>query len=316
MELIDLRRMWGGYQASRVILTANELGLFDRLTGRRTAAAAARLIKTDVRATEILLDALAGLGLVKKGPAGYSNTPVANKYLVKGKPHYQGDILRHTAQVWKRWSHLDEVVRTGRPTPRDPKGLESFIMGMHNLSVLRSPELIKAIGIKGVRTMLDLGGGPGTHAINMSRKGIKATIFDMTPTIKIAKKVARREGVKGIKYLSGDFHKDDIGAGYDLILMSQIVHSNSPQDNAELVRKCTAALNPHGRIAVHEFPLDETRTSPPPSALFGINMLVATESGRCYTPSEIKDWLKAAGLKGIKQTALKETMLITARSGP
>lgn len=313
MDLMDLRRMWGGFQASRVIMTANELGVFERLVKPRTAAECARLIKCDSRGTEILLDALAGLGLIKKTKDRYRNTPVCGKYLVKGKPLYQGAILRHTAGMWKRWSTLDDVVRKGRPAPRSEGGFEDFIMGMHNLSISRSPEMLKAIGLRGVKKALDLGGGPGTHAINMSKKGIAATIFDLPETIAIAKKVARIEGAKGIRYLSGDFHGDHIGSGYDLILMSQIIHMNSPEENAELVKKCAGALNPGGVIAVHDFPLDETRTQPPFSALFSINMLVATEEGRCYKPSEIMGWLKAAGLKGMKQTKLSETMLITGR---
>jgi len=313
MELMDLRRMWGGFQASRVIMTANELGVFEKLTVQRTAAACGKLLKCDPRGTEILLDALAGLGLLKKTRDRYRNTPVCDKYLVKGKPMYQGDILRHTAHIYERWSRLDQVVRTGKPAPRSEGGFEAFIMGMHNLSISRSPEMLKAIGLRGVNTALDLGGGPGTHAINMARRGIKATIFDMPETIAIAKKVARKEGATGIKYIAGNFHYDDIGSGYDLILMSQILHSNSNDENARLVAKCAGALNSGGMIAVHEFPLDETRTQPPFSALFGINMLVATPGGRTYAPSEIKGWLKGAGLKGIRQTMLSETMLITGR---
>jgi len=313
MELNELRRMWGGFQASRVIMTANELGFFDKLTKARTAGECARILKCNSRGSEILLDALAGLGLVKKSSGKYRNTPVSDEYLVKGKPLYQGDILRHTAHIYERWGQLEQVVRTGKPTPRREGGFESFIMGMHNLSVLRSPELLGAIGLKGVKRALDLGGGPGTHAINMARRGIEATIFDMPETIAIAKKVARREGVKGIKYIKGNFHYDEIGSGYDLILMSQILHSNSSGENSRLVAKCAAVLNPGGRIAVHEFPLDESRTRPVSGALFSINMLVATSGGRTYAPSEIKGWLRAAGMKGVKQTMLKETMLITGK---
>ena len=313
MELMELRRMWGGFQASRVIMTANELGFFEKLVKPRTSPECARLLKCDPRGTEILLDALAGIGLMKKTRNMYRNTPVCNRYLVKGKPLYQGDILRHTAHIYERWGNLDQVVSTGKPAPRRDDGFEAFIMGMHNLSISRSPELLKAIGLRGVKTALDLGAGPGTHAINMSRKGIKATIFDMPETISIAKKVVRKEGAKGIRYIPGNFHYDDIGSGYDLILMSQVLHSNSPQECAALIKKCASVLNPGGTIAVHEFPLDETRTKPPVGALFAINMLVSTPGGRTFAPSEIKGWMKAAGLKGMKQTMLSETMLITGR---
>lgn len=313
MELQDLRRMWGGFQASQVIMSANELGVFERLTRQRTAVEVARLIKGQTRGTEILLDALAGIDLVTKSGKKYRNKPVCDKYLVKGRPMYQGDILAHTKHIYDRWARLGQVVRTGEPTPRPEGGFEAFIMGMHNLSISRSPELLRAIGLKGVKSMLDLGGGPGTHAINISKRGMQATIFDMPETIRIAKKVARKEGGKGLKYIAGDFHYDNIGKGYDLILMSQILHSNSHDENARLIAKCARALNPGGMIAVHEFPIDETLTAPPFSALFSINMLVATPGGRCYRPSEIKGWLREAGMRGVKKTMLQETMLVTGR---
>jgi ubiquinone/menaquinone biosynthesis C-methylase UbiE len=211
--------------------------------------------------------------------------------------------------MWENFSVLDEVVRTGRPARRGFDH-ESFIMGMHNLAVLRAESLIRATGLKGVKTMLDLGGGPGTNAIAMTKQGVKVAVFDRPETIKIAKKVARREGVKGIRFIEGDFHVDSIGSEYDLILLSQIFHAFSPEENIALLRKCKKALNRGGRVAVQEFPINETRTAPPHSALFSVNMLVGTDKGRCYSPKEMKQWLEETGFKNIKVKHLPETVLI------
>ncbi|MFZ2196757.1 MAG: methyltransferase, partial [Thermodesulfovibrionales bacterium] len=263
-----------------------------------------------LRATEILLDALAGIGLLSKNRAGkYRNATVSNNYLVRGARLYQGDIIKHASIMWQNFSALDEVLSTGRPARRGFDH-ESFIMGMHNLTLLRTESLIKAVGLKGVKTMLDVGGGPGTNAIAFAKKGVKSTIFDLPETIKIAKKVVRQERVKGIGFIAGDFHVDDIGAGYDLILVSQIVHAFSEDENAALLKKCWAALNPGGRVAVQEFPINDARTAPPHSALFSVNMLVGTENGRCYSPKEIKHWLAKAGFWRVIIKNLPETVLI------
>jgi SAM-dependent methyltransferase len=280
-DLAGLRKLYLGFTSSRVILTANNLGIFENLKKVSSATRIARKLKIDPRATEILLDALTGIGLIMKGRDGrYRNTPVSNCYLVKGTSLYQGDIIKHASTMWQNFSVLDEVVRTGHPARRGFDH-ESFIMGMHNLTVLRTESLIKAIGLKNVKTMLDLGGGPGTNAIAMTKKGVKAVVFDLPGTIKIAKKVARREGVKGIRFIEGDFHADSIGSGYDLILLSQIFHAFSAEENIALLHKCKKAVNPGGRVVVQEFPINDLRTSPPHSALFSVNMLVGTEKGRC-----------------------------------
>ena len=311
-DLVGLRRQYLGFVSSRVILTAVNLGIFDSLKKAISAAELSRKLKTDPRATGILLDALTAIGLVIKSREGkYRNSPLSNRYLIKGLRLYQGDIIKHASTMWENFSALDEVVKTGRPARRGFDH-ESFIMGMHNLTVLRSEGLIKAVGLKGVGTMLDLGGGPGTNAIAMAKKGVRATVFDLPETIKIARNVARKEGAK-IDFKSGDFHRDDIGSGYDLILVSQIVHAFSASENMALLHKCRAALNPGGRVVVHEFPIDETMTSPPQSALFSVNMLVGTEKGRCYSPNEIKRWLTDTGFKNITVKHLQDTVIIMGK---
>ena len=311
-DLVGLRRQYLGFVSSRVILTAVNLGIFDSLKKAISAAELSRKLKTDPRATGILLDALTAIGLVIKSREGkYRNSPLSNRYLIKGLRLYQGDIIKHASTMWENFSALDEVVKTGRPARRGFDH-ESFIMGMHNLTVLRSEGLIKAVGLKGVGTMLDLGGGPGTNAIAMAKKGVRATVFDLPETIKIARNVAHKEGAK-IAFQSGDFHRDDIGSGYDLILVSQIVHAFSASENMALLHKCRAALNPGGRVVVHEFPIDETMTSPPQSALFSVNMLVGTEKGRCYSPNEIKRWLTDTGFKNITVKHLQDTVIIMGK---
>ena len=205
-DLAGLRKLYLGFVSSRVILTANNLGIFEHLKKASSAAEITKKLKIDPRATEILLDALTGIGLLQKGMDGrYRNASVSNRYLMKGARLYQGDIVRHASTMWENFSALDEVVRTGRPARRGFDH-EAFILGMHNLAVLRTDSLINALGLKGVQSMLDLGGGPGTNAIAMAKQGVKATVFDRPETIGIAKKVALREGVKGIRFIAGDFH--------------------------------------------------------------------------------------------------------------
>jgi ubiquinone/menaquinone biosynthesis C-methylase UbiE/DNA-binding transcriptional ArsR family regulator len=309
-DLAGLRKLYLGFVSSRVILTANNLKIFENLKKASSAAEIAEKLNIDPRATEIVLDALTGIGLVRKSRTGrYRNTPESNRYLVKGARLYQGDIIKHASTMWQNFSALDDVVRTGRPARRGFDH-ESFIMGMHNLTVFRTESLAKALGLKGIKTMLDLGGGPGTNAIAMAKKGIQSTVFDLPETINIAKKVARREGVKGIRFIAGDFHVDSIGSGYDLILLSQIFHAFSEEENIALLRKCNTAVNPKGKVVVQEFPISDNRTAPPHSALFSVNMLVGTERGRCYSPKEMKRWLAGTGFKNIGIKYLPETVLI------
>lgn len=306
----ELQRLWGDFRASRVLLTANNYRIFDYLIKPQTARAISKKLNIDLRATEILLDALTGLGLVRKQRGNYKNAQLSSRFLVSGKPYYQGDIIRHADNLWKNWSGLDEVVKTGRPH-RVARDLNAFILGMHNLALLKVKEVIKMIGLKGVKKAIDLGGGPGTYSIEMAKKGVSVTLFDFPETIEIAKKIVEKEKVKGINFIGGDFVIDDIGNGYDLIFISQIVHAYSAMDNLQILKKCKKALNNGGRIVIQEFYISKDRTRPAQGALFSVNMLIGTEGGRCYSPDEIKGWLLKTGLKDIKEMHTDDRVLIS-----
>jgi hypothetical protein len=64
-----------------------------------------------------------------------------------------------------------------------------------------------------------------------------------------------------------------------------------------LIEKAWRALNPGGQLMVHEFLLDEEKTSPMNAALFAVHMLVMTEGGRSYSGSEIAGWMAEQGFE-------------------
>jgi ubiquinone/menaquinone biosynthesis C-methylase UbiE len=311
-EVMGLRMLWGGYWPARVLITASNLRIFDHLKTSKTAAEIAGMIKSDARATEILLDAVAGLGLIKKSSNKYRNTSAANRLLVSGMPYYQGDILRHADNLWDNWSHLDEIVRNGLPSLKSFE-TDAFIRGMHNIASLKAPEVIKNIGLKGVKKALDLGGGPGTYSIEMAKKVKSVTLFDRPETVTIAKDVIGKTRLKNISFIEGDFLTDSIGDGYDLIFISQILHSFSETKNLGIIKKSYDALTPGGLIVIQEHLLEQDRTRPVSGSLFSVNMLVNTHGGRSYSAQEIKRWLSSTGFKKVKHRVKEDSNLVFGR---
>jgi len=304
MDVKELGKIWGGFMASRVLLTANHYRVFDLLEKPKAADRLAASLKTDSRATAILLDALTGLGLLKKSGGQYRNAQAASRHLVAGRDGYVGDIISHAENLWENWSALNEVMLTGLPARR-AHDHQSFINGMHNIALTRVKDTMKALDLSGARTALDLGGGPGTYAVALARRGLDVTLFDLPETMRIARANARKGGVS-LRFKKGDFISDDIGKGYDLVFISQIFHAYPEDENLALLEKCHTALNPGGRVAVQEVDISEDMTQPPRSALFAVNMLVNTPGGRCFSPAEIKQWLRKTGFSNITQAPIGE----------
>jgi len=320
---IAIRELATAFQASRIFLTAYELRLFTVLgRGFRSSASVARSLHTDPRATDRLLNALCAIGLVVKEGNRFANSPAAAGYLREGEPGYMAGFL-HTNSLWDTWSTLTTAVRQGKAVRRpgtNDRGaawLGAFIAAMHDRAVKHAPGLVAMIGLEGVGKIMDVGGGSAAFSMAFLRakKDLTVVLFDLPNVVPLARRYVRREGLTGrMSYISGDYLRDDLGAGYDLVFLSAILHSNSPAENRRLLKKCAAGLNPGGRVVVVDFIMDDDRVSPAHGAFFALNMLVGTDAGDTYTESEIRSWMKEAGLGTTARTDTPfGTSMITGR---
>ena len=147
-------------------------------------------------------------------------------------------------------------------------------------------------------------GGSGAFAVAFVRakRGVTATVFDLPDVLPLTERYVSAEGLlERIDLVAGDYTSDELPRGYDLVFLSAIIHSNSPDQNRKLLRNCARALNPKGSLVVQDFIMDENQTNPPAGAFFALNMLVGTAAGDTYRESEIRDWMKEAGLSDINK---------------
>jgi SAM-dependent methyltransferase len=163
---------------------------------------------------------------------------------------------------------------------------------------------VKLLDFRGVRRVLDVGGGSGAYSMAFVRtkKGIHATVFDLPNVVPLAIRYIESEKlVERISTVAGDYEVDSLGSGFDLVFLSAIIHSNSVDINRQLVKKAYDALNPNGQLVIQDHIMDEDRTAPLAGALFSLNMLVGTQAGDTFTESEIRSWMDEAGFKKIRR---------------
>ncbi len=308
------------FQRSRILLSAYELSIFTSVGDGKTSKAVAKALKTDPRATDRLMNALCAMGYLEKNGDKFSNAPLAANFLVEGKPGYMAGLM-HSVHLWDTWSGLTSAVRAGKPAAnkkiggRGDKWLEGFIAAMHERAYKTAPEVVKLIDMKGVSKVLDVGGGSAAYSMAFVKAGksVTATVFDLPEVVPITRGYIEKEGLcDKIDTMSGDYHSDKFGKGYDLIFLSAIVHINSFAENMKLINRCAKALNKNGLLVVQDFVVSEDRTNPPMAAFFALNMLVGTERGDTYTESEIGDWMSKAGLADIVRvdTPFKTSLVI------
>jgi hypothetical protein len=320
--VLRLMRMVWGFRESAIILVANDLDLFSHLAlGSCTVADLAPKLQVDARRLRIVMDALVAMGLLNKEGNFYRNQELAQAYLVKGNPDYRGEFLKHLHLQSKLWSDLAENLRTGRMsaqvhrlTEEDRQFHQAFIWGMDNMGKERAERISQVLDLGGVHRMLDLGGGAATYSIAFSRRNpkLRSMVLDLPLALAVARENVELNGLKErIDTLEGSYWEVDFGTGYDLMWISQIIHSLSETQGMQLIRKAAAALEPQGRLIVHDSLLTEDHTSPYFAALFSVYMLAVTEQGRCYTVNEVEGWLNEAGLIEVHDiTVDAESMMV------
>ena len=177
-------------------------------------------------------------------------------------------------------------------------------MGMFNMAMNMAPRIVPLIDLSGRSHLLDLGGGPGTYAIHFCRANpeLAATVFDLPTTQPFAEKTIDGFDLSDrIAFRGGNFLEDDIGSGYDVAWLSHILHGEGPDDCRRILDKTARALIAGGLVIIHEFILDDTMDSPLFPALFSLNMLLGTSSGRAYSESQLQHMLAEAGAKQVRR---------------
>jgi ubiquinone/menaquinone biosynthesis C-methylase UbiE/predicted transcriptional regulator len=295
-EINNILEIAYGFQKSRVLLTAHELNIFSILGDiSKSAKEVSEEIPANKDAVERLLNALVGMGIIDKERNRYSNTRTGYSLLIRDNPNYMA-CLDHISNLSKSWSDLTEAVREGKPagidgsTIRSEEDLNKFISAMNWRAAKIAPELVKMLNLRNVETVIDIGCGSGALGMEMLKvnPNIELTLFDYPEVMKIANKHVERKSLTGIvKSLEGDLLNDNIGSGYDLVLMSQVLHAYSIWDNLTILNKVFSAMNHGGTLVVHEYILDENRITPEYNALFSLNMLIHTSGGNVMTENDL-----------------------------
>ncbi|TVS17077.1 MAG: methyltransferase domain-containing protein [Planctomycetaceae bacterium] len=316
-----------GFQIPCVLAAAADLDLFQLLAATpRSARATAEQLGADVKAVTVLLDALAAIGVLVKSQDHYALAPAVAPFLLDDSPESVAAMLRHQANCLRHWARLPWIVQTGESNEGGDSirgaqaDQQSFIEAMHVVSKTVAQPLIDEINPGRFQCVLDIGGASGTWTAAWCRAEptAQAILFDLPAVIPLAQQRLEEIGISHrVVLVPGDYHSDPLPRGADLVWLSAIIHQNSPEQNRALYHRIATALEPGGRLLIRDIVMEPSRTEPLTGALFAVNMLVHTEGGNCYTLSEIRDDLEAAGFTQVTCIRHDEGMnsVVSARRG-
>lgn len=316
--------------APGIIEAAFDLGIFVALAeGPKSAVQIADRVGSDPDATCVLLNGLFAYGLLERVTADISS-PVyvlpaeagecllpGGLYSLAGKIRYDRDL------AWNAWRNLADSVRAGAREKDGSERLNQIFVSDHvdiveGINFWAPPVvaiLASALEERGwaddrLGTMLDVGCGTGLYSQLMLRRypSMSAVGLDEARIIPMTMAQSERLGVVSRFIVNDcDFHKDDWGEGFDLIVISNIFHLQTRESAEALAHKAGKALADGGYLAIVDHIIDEDLDGRSKLdryfRLFAVSML-ATGGGGSYTVRDYDRWLASAGLR---QEALIDT---------
>ena len=308
------------YQRTAALKAAIDLDLFTEIgDGQRTASALAKKIHGVERAVRMLCDSLVALGFLTKNGTNYGLTPDSAAFLDRKSSMYAGSARNFLASsfIVDGFRDLAAVVRSGHPTTNQTFAEEvehsawaEFARSMASLSYLVAQETAKLFDQESEIKVLDVAAGHGMFGIAIAQQNPRATIvaLDWPSVLAVAEENARRFDVSDrYRLLPGDALEADLGAGFDAVVMPNVMHIWDRPTNVRFLKKVHAALAPKGRIVIVEFVPNDDRVSPTVPALFALNMLANTTAGDVYTFSEHRAMLSEAGFPDCQAQQLSPT---------
>ena len=324
-----IMQLGGAFAASKVFLSAMELGVFTELA-RRPADLGTLSWRLGLhpRAGADFLDTLVALGVLERKGGVYSNSPDAEAFLDKAKPTYVGGLLEMmNTRLYGFWGSLTEALRTGKPQNEaknesdffkklyaDRDRLRSFLEAMTGISKAAARAIARQFDWGRYRTFVDVGTAQGCLPVQVALANDHLTGggFDLPVVRPVYEDYVRSHELNGrLRFFEGDMFDGPL-PNADVLVMGHILHDWGLEAKRQLVAKAYDALPEGGSLIVYDAIIDDERRKNLGGLLMSLNMLIETPDGFDYTAAQCKTWFREAGFRDtrVEQLTGPDSMVV------
>ena len=294
------------FARTAMLVAAVRLHLFTCLAdGALTPAELAERTGMAPGPLERLLKGLAMLGLVAQEGLAYRLTPLADHFLVEGRPAYLGGDTLAMLDYVPAWFELDQTLCTSVPYRDlgDAATAEAFfaprVVDLFPLVFPIASRTASELSLQRSREMplhvLDIGAGsaPWSAAFALHYPAARITALDLPAVVAQGRRqVAALKLDDRYTWIEADMEDFTLPPlAYDLILCGHVCRFISDERTRALLSRLAQSLLPGGTLLVADVFLGEDLAGPPSALTLDLSMLVNTAHGRIRTASEVIGWL-------------------------
>lgn len=310
----EIWRLINGFAAYWTVRAAIDLEVFIALAdGPRPAGALAAGCGGDEPATRGLLDALVGLGLLRRDGANYLLTGTSAAFLLPSGERSMTELVRRSPGPHENWPVLAATIRSRHPPLPVDDGEGSFFRDLARATFPLQYAVARAtldrleISEHAVRRILEPGAGSAPWSIAVLERCPSATavVNDLPAVLPEAERAATRHGVADrCRFVAADYRTLELAQErFDLVVLGHVCRNEGAAGGRSLVAQNVRALEPGGRLVIAEYFTDDNDLAGSLHALLlGVTMIAATERGTAITRAECQRWLTEAGLEDLQFT--------------
>ncbi len=274
-----------------------------------------------------LLFALTAAGLLEEAGGRFANTPESDHDLVKGRPHYLGDLKDLLADVWPAALQVGASIRTGAPQAKhdfsamSEAELTTFLRGLSPGTVASAHLLAKHFDFGACETLLDVAGGSGALAATLCRSypGLKASVLELPQVAAITERFVAEAGLaERVDVLAADPTRAPLEGNFDVMVMRSFLQVLSAEDARHAILNTVPALKPGGTLHILGIGvLADSRLAPQEAVDINLVFLSVYDHGQSYTVGEYQAWLDEAGYGTARRTEIPggQTLLSAVKGG-
>lgn len=167
---------------------------------------------------------------------------------------------------------------------------------------LVAQDTLRMIPLRGVGTLMDVGGGSGVFVSHVARRYPRAalTVLDLPEVIPAARRRLSSAGLdQRVICCAGSFRDGALPMGADAISLIRVLYDHDDATVADLLAKVHAALPPGGRLIISEPMSGGARPDPICDVYFAFYTM-AMGTGRTRSAARIMELCEAAGFEAVR----------------
>ncbi len=315
----DILELMNGHIFSAVLGAAMELGIFWLLADEPLPAPElAQSLNIPLNRCHYWLQVLCKLGLLEHSNAGYFPSTIAREAILNVQSQdtwafqaredrdlslYVRDLASNISKPVSAWPAQNLTPRDYfQQIEADPIYTARFTRKLYQIHISFAEQLANMLELRGVKRLLDLGGGSGVVSFALLRKHAELTcvVVDVESVCQTGRVIASENKLeKRITYLAADFSKDDLPMGFDMVMLCDVGSFSEL-----LFCKIHDALNLKGRLVIVD-KFAPSKNGVPPSRLlsaFVASLESPAQSVDYITTQVVQTRLQQAGFRDVSIT--------------